>query len=182
MKIDKNMDISIEIDGDIIAEIHSKITQENIVSIVQTVKQKLLDYNLDKEKIFNIYDISIELLQNILKYSYGNKIDEENKREADGAFIVAYNSKTENFIITSANLISVSQMEVIEQRLKEVEGLDEKGLRKLLRSKMKLRKDGHANGAGLGFATIASKTFMPLEVKFEKVLQNVIKYTLTVVV
>ena len=182
MKNGKELDLCIKMDENIISELHSKITQENIITTVQTIKQQLLDNNLDKEKVFNIYDISIEMLQNILKYSYGNRIDEDKKREADGQFIVAYNSANDKFTISSSNLITSNQIEIIEQRVVEVAGLSEKELRKLLRTKMKSKKDNHENGAGLGFVTIATKISEPIQVNFEKVLENVTKYSLTVMV
>jgi hypothetical protein len=172
----------IKVDGEILSSTHSKITQENIISTVQEMKQKLLDSNLDKEKIYNIYDISIEMLQNILKYSYGNKVNEDNTKEADGQFVIAYDSNNDEFNICSCNLITELQVEKIEQRIKELNGLDEKGLRKLLRSKMKSRRDNHKHGAGLGFATIATKISKPLKAEFEKIFENVVKYKLTVIV
>jgi hypothetical protein len=141
-------------------------------------------YNgLDKEKIFNIYDISIEMLQNILKYSYGNKVDENKKREADGKFILSYDSSIQKVTICSCNLISSSQVETIKQRVDEIKGLNEKELRKLLRAKMKSKKDGHENGAGLGFATIATKVSKPIRVDFQEILEDmVMKYKLEVVI
>ena len=176
----KELDLCVKMDEEIISELHSKITQENIITTVQTIKQQLLDNNLDKEKVFNIYDISIEMLQNILKYSYGNRIDEDKKREADGQFIVAYDSINDKFTISSSNLITLKQVEIIQQRVDEVAGLNEKELRKLLRTKMKSKRDGHENGAGLGFSTIATKVTEPIKVNFEKILDNITKYTLTV--
>jgi hypothetical protein len=122
------------------------------------------------------------MLQNILKYSYGNKIDEDKKREADGKFILSYDTTTGEIVICSCNLITSPQVEVIKQRVDEVAGLNEKELRKLLRAKMKSKRDGHENGAGLGFATIATRTSKPIKVEFENVLEDVVKYKLKVVI
>jgi UDP-N-acetylglucosamine 2-epimerase len=180
--IEKELELCIKIDEKTINELSSKITQKNIITTVQSIKQQLLDSGMDKEKIFNIYDVAIEMLQNILKYSYGNKIDENKKREADGKFTLSYDSSTQEVIICSCNLISSSQVETIKQRVDEVKGLNEKELRKLLRTKMKSKRDGHANGAGLGFATIATKTSKPICVEFENILEGVVKYRLEVAI
>ena len=182
MRDTKELDLCIQVDDKIISELQPKITQENIIVTVQDIKQQLLDNNFDKEKLFDVYDASIEILQNILKYSYGNKIGENKKREADGSFKLMYNSKTQKVIIISENLITVVQSKTIRQRADEVLGLDDKELRKLLRAKMKSKKDGHDNGAGLGFATIATKISEPLKVSFEEVLNNVVKYRLQIVI
>jgi len=184
MEIDqeKELELCIKIDEKVISELSSKITQENIISTAQSIKQQLLDNGLDKEKIFNIYDVAIEMLQNILKYSYGNKIDENKKREADGKFILSYDSSIQKVILCSCNLISSLQVETIKQRINEVSGLNEKELRKLLRTKMKSKRDGHENGAGLGFATIATTILKPIRVEFQEILENVVKYKLEVVI
>ncbi len=179
---EKELELCIKIDDNTISKLSSKITQENIITTVQNIKQQLLDNCMDKEKVFNIYDISIEMLQNILKYSYGNQIDEQHKRAADGKFTLSFDSTKNEVIVASCNLISLTQAETIRQRVDEVAGLDEKALRKLLRAKMKSKRDNHENGAGLGFATIASKISQPLEVEFEEILDGVMKYKLVVVI
>jgi len=179
----KDLDLCIKVDDEKICELNSNITQENIITTVKTMKQQLLDNNLDQEKIFIIYDISIEMLQNILKYSYGNMVDDTKKREADGQFTITYNSTTKEFVICGSNLITKKQSETISQRVDELKGLNEKEMRKLMRSKMKSRRDGHADGAGLGFVTIASKTPHPIKVTFEQTEEksnDTVKYRLEV--
>ena len=47
---------------------------------------------------------------------------------------------------------------------------------------MKSKRDNHDHGAGLGFATIATKISNPLKVEFETIFTNVVKYKLTVIV
>ena len=179
---EKELELCIKIDDNTISQLSSKITQENIITTVQDIKQQLLDNSIDKEKVFNIYDISIEMLQNILKYSYGNQIDENKKRAADGKFTLAYDSTTNEVTVSSCNLISSTQVETINQRVDEVAELTEKELRKLLRTKMKSKRDGHENGAGLGFATIATKISQPIKVEFEDILEGVVKYRLEVII
>jgi len=179
--VTKELEICISVDEHNVSVLSPKVTQESIIKTVQNIKQKLLDNNVEKEKVFDVYDISIELLQNILKYSYGNKIDENKKREADGKFVLKYNTKSDEIIICCCNLVTLSQVETIKQREKEVEGLDKKALRKLIRAKMKSKKDGHDHGAGLGFATVASKV-SEMAIEFDKVLDNVMRYKIEIVI
>ncbi len=182
MEIEKELELCIKIDEKVVIELSSKITQESIVETAQNIKQRLIDYELDREKIFNVYDVSIEMLQNILKYSYGNKIDEDKKREADGKFILRYDTVTKEIVLCSCNLIESSQVDIIKQRVDEVTGLNEKELRKLLRVKMKSKRDGHSNGAGLGFATIATKISKPIDIEFKGILKDVVKFKLEVTI
>ena len=178
--ISKEVELSIKIDDKIICKLHPKITQETIIKSVKDIKQQLLDHGISQEKVFDVYDVSIEILQNILKYSYGNKITKDKKREADGKFIASYNSSNQTISITGSNLINKAQVETIKERVQEVAGLDKKALKKLLKEKMRSKRDGHANGAGLGFATMASKVVEPVKVEFEEILDDVIRYTLKI--
>lgn len=178
--ISKEIELLISIDDKIICTLHPKITQESIIASVKDIKQQLLDNGVSGEKVFDVYDISIEILQNILKYSYGNKITKDKKREADGHFIVSYNSLNKTITISSSNNISSDKVETIKKRVDEVTGLDIKSLKKLLREKMRSKRDGHENGAGLGFATIATKVTQPIEVEFKTLSDEIVQYTLKI--
>ncbi|MEA1917290.1 MAG: SiaB family protein kinase [Campylobacterota bacterium] len=178
--ISKELDLSISIDGKVICELNPKITQETIIKSVNDIKQQLLDNGVSQEKVFDVYDASIEILQNILKYSYGNNVDKDKKREADGQFIASYDSSNQTITIISSNNISSAQVETIKKRIDEVTGLDEKALKKLLREKMRSKRDGHADGAGLGFATIATKVIQPIEVTFKNISADIVQFTLKI--
>ena len=178
----EKLDVCIKIDTHIIYEFNAKVTQENIITSANTIKAQLIDENIDNEKVDAVYEITIEILQNILKYSYGNKIDEDNIREADGKFGITYDSTKNMITLKSCNLINTNKVELIKQRIQEVSGLDATELRKLFRNKMKTRKDIHDDGAGLGFITIASKASQEIKVDFESITNGVEKYSLEVVV
>ena len=178
----EKLDVCIKIDRHIIYEFDAKVTQENIITSAQTIRAQLIDKNIDNQKIDAVYEIAIEILQNVLKYSYGNKIDEDKIREADGKFGITYDSIKNRITLKSCNLINTNKVELIKQRVKEVSGLNAQELRKLFRSKMKTRKDNHDDGAGLGFITIASKASQEIKVDFETIINGVEKYSLEVVV
>lgn len=178
----KNIEISIAVDTKIVTRLNPIITQKNIIETVQNIKEKLLNNNFDKAKVFQVYDLSVEVLQNILKYSSAVRIAEDKTREADGEFILSYDTLTHKINIKSSNLIQKSQVALIKEKINEVQGLDAKDLKKLLREKMRTRRDNHANGAGLGFATIASKATEDLEVKFEELENNLFRYSLKIVI
>ena len=178
----EKLDVCITIDSKIIFEFNAKVTQENIIASAKTVKAQLIDREISKEKIDATYEITIEMLQNILKYSYGNVVDKNKTREADGRFGMIYDSEENIITLKSCNLINTQKIELIKQRVQEVSGLDEGELRKLFRQKMKTKKDSHSDGAGLGFITIASKASKPIQVEFESIIDGVEKYSLEVVV
>jgi len=178
----KIQNISVVANEIILYELDSKISQESIILSVKIIKNKLEAYKVEKEKIHNICEISIEMLQNILKYSYGKKKCDDKKNEADGVFIVKYNTEDNIVTIISTNLIDKKQEDIINQRIQEVSKLDEKAMNKIFIGKMRSKKDNHKNGAGLGFITMAQKIINPIETKFEYILGDILRYTLKVVV
>lgn len=64
------------------------------------------------------------------------------------------------------------------KKLKEIEGLDNSGLRKLAREKMRSRESNHSKGAGLGFIRMAKKCCEPIDVQFDAFKDNIVQYKL----
>ena len=179
MEDPKALKISMKVDGEVVFELSPTVTQKSIIDTINNVKQKLMKYNTDASKIHDVYDISVEMLQNILKYSYGNTVYEDNTRKADGFFKLKYNTQTREIILEGSNLVTQEQMDRLKERESEVMHLDRKELRKLLREKARSRKDGHQHGAGLGLATIAMRANR-IDMSFEPILPNIYKYILEV--
>ena len=181
-RIIKDFEIRIEINEDILCKIKSEITQESLIKCAKGIKDKLLTKEIAKEKVHDVFEISIEVLQNILKYSYGNKKCENNKLEANGLFFVTYNTLTKIITIKSCCYIKSTQVDIIKQRVAEVSQLDENSLRKLFRDKLKSKRDNHKNGAGLGFLTIASKIKEPIKINFGDISEDIKKYSLEIII
>jgi len=178
--MNKNINIKLDIDDKIISIIDKTITQKNIVKNMKLIKEELFENGVPKDKVCDVYDVSIEILQNILKYSNELRMIDEDKKEADGSFVLCLNTKTKEIKIHALNNIKLSQMEEIKERIKETDGLDRKEIRKLIRQKMRSRKDVTKNGAGLGFLTIASKISKPIEVNFQSISEKVVNFKIKV--
>jgi len=161
-----NLNICLKIDEKTIYDFHETINESSIVRTAKEMETLLIKSDAKPSKIQNVYEILVEVMQNILNYSYGNRDLPNNKKEANGTISLSYDSINDTYILQSCNLIEKSQEEVIEDKLFQVEGLDDKALRKLARKKMRSREDNHEKGAGLGFIVIARKCSEPIERKF----------------
>jgi hypothetical protein len=174
------VNFSVKIDDDNILEIRQPLDYNKIKTAVSEIEKTLLKNGASSKKIKDVFEIAVEMLQNILNYSYGSRTKDDHSKEADGHFRVVYNSQNDLYTMLSENLITSKQAIAIQEKIDAIKDLDDKALRKLMREKMRSRSDQHKHGAGLGFITMAKRASQPLEVEFEEVLGGIEKFTLSV--
>jgi uncharacterized protein (UPF0335 family) len=168
------------IDNKTILEVSERINEETIKDTVSKIEKSLLESGAKPKKIKDVFEISVEMLQNILNYSYGSRELENQKKEADGVFRVTYNSDGDLYTMTSTNLVSSEQAVVIQDKVESLKGLDDKEIRKLIREKMRSRENKHSKGAGLGLLVMAKKSSESIGVSFENVMSGIKKMFLSV--
>ncbi len=174
----KNLKICLTIDKNTIYEFDEKINEQSIIESAKHIEQLLIEHNAKSSKIQNVFELSVEVMQNILNYSYGNKDLPNNKKEAVGVLTLSYSSSDDIYTLQSCNLIDKNQEDIIKSKLQEVEGLDNSALRKLSREKMRSRDGNHAKGAGLGFIMMAKKCCEPISVDFKGFKDDIVQYKL----
>ncbi|MDF1875062.1 hypothetical protein JHD48_04870 [Sulfurimonas sp. SAG-AH-194-I05] len=168
----------LQIDDTVIYEFSNKLNEETMIKISKTIQSHLISAQVHIDKIDDIFKILIEIMQNILNYSYDKIELKNNKREAQGILIVTMNSIENTCTIQSSNLIKNTKKAIIQERLHEIQGLNEKDLRRLLRQKMRAKKDIHTKGAGLGFIIIGLRVVKPVIITFTPIENDILKYTL----
>lgn len=174
----KDLKLCLEIDEKVIYEFEDIVNEENMIASAKYIEELLHKNNAKPDKIQNVFVLLIEVMQNILNYSYGTTLLEDNKREAFGMLIISYKSENDTYTLQSCNLITKAQENEIRNKLKAVEGLDSDALRKLARDKMRSKEDNHQKGAGLGFILMARKSIEPIEVDFSPWKEDVMQYKL----
>jgi hypothetical protein len=168
---DDKLKLCLTIDEKTIYDFDEVINENSIIKTAKEIENLLIQHQAKPSKIQNVYETLIEIMQNILNYSYGNIELPDNKREANGSITLSYNSEDDVYILQTCNLIEASQEQIIKDKLFNLQGLDDKELRRLARKKMRNREDNHEKGAGLGFITIARKCSAPIEVDFSDISQ-----------
>jgi len=179
---DEKLNICLIVDDGVIYEFNKTINENSIIHTAKSIEDILINNNAKASKIKNVYEILIEIMQNILNYSYGNIDLSDNRKEATGSISLSYKSEKDVYLLQTCNLVDADQKEEIKDRLYKVRDLDDKQLRKLARQKMRSREDNHEKGAGLGFITIARKCSEPIFVEFtdigNKIEQVIFKFVI----
>jgi len=180
--MNNQLNICIEIDNDTIFECNAKINEDSITKSAIEVENKLQKYNADVDQVRSIYEITVEILQNILNYAHDSKYISENKKEATGNFKVSYQTNTNKYYIYSCNLIESNKVNKIKDIVNNLIGLDQKDIRKLLRQSMRNKSNKHEKGAGLGFIMMAKYVSEPIDITFEDVENDIKSFKLKLVV
>jgi hypothetical protein len=182
MMIANELKVCVEVNKLNIYDINEKINEKRIVEIATNIEQLLLKNGASRKKLRDVYEATIEMLQNVLNYSYDSSEIEQKKMEANGTFTIKYDSENDTYFLQSCNLIEASKEAIIEEKIKNLTTLDEKGLRKLAREKMRTKRDVHDKGAGLGLISIAKKSSKPMEYTFEEIVGTIKRFTFTVTI
>ena len=154
-------------------EIHSLMNDEHAVLVYsgefnQDIVKSMLSYtegkldssgidNLVKKKIFNVM---VEQLQNITKHQY---IDGEDST-IQPCFVLIEEDTYYNLV--TGNPIKVDTIDMVTERIDEVNALDAPGLKALYKQARLNSRISDVGGAGLGFIDVARKTENKLEYAF----------------
>jgi len=174
------LDLKVEVDNLVIMNFNGIITQNSIVDLARTVEATLIDYNEDETKIRNIFEIIIEVMRNILSYSYDSVDLGNNTFQSNGHILISLENKSSEYTINSGNLIDKNQKETISTLINEVNALNADELKELYKERRRNRRRNHDRGAGLGFIDIAKKSKKKLEYTFSENDNNSLMYELNI--
>jgi hypothetical protein len=176
----RDIDIYVQYDEINLLRASKPIDNEQISKTVSIVENILITNGAKSRKIKDVFEISVEVLQNILNYSYGSRVRPDQKREAYGTFKVIYSSDIDEYTIIGENLIESSREAVIRAKIESVADLSDQEIRKLIREKMRTGEDRHNMGAGLGILMITRKSSKPINLQFTEVIDGVKKMRIEV--
>jgi hypothetical protein len=180
LSIKRDIDLYVQYDEISLLRASQPIDNEQITEAVSIVENILITNGAKKRKIKDVFEISVEILQNILNYSYGSRVRPDQKREAYGTFKVIYESEKDEYTIIGENLIESNREEVVRQKIESVAKLSEGEIRKLIRDKMRTGEDRHTMGAGLGILMMTRKSSKPIDLQFSEVIDGVKKMRIEV--
>lgn len=158
------------IENNIILSFEGQISQGVLISLVDTLKMKLMDdeeknpenYTPEQNKEYlvrKIYAIFIELAQNLQNHS-AERNSNDSHTEGEGIIIIRENDAYYN--IESGNLIEKDKIEQFSQYIEHLNQLDEPMLRKLYKLKLREARNKGKRGAGIGLIEMIRKSGNPL--------------------
>ena len=139
-----------------------ELTQKDIKRVI-----KLIEENLYKRVQVKVITITIEILQNLMKY-------------ADN-FEFKIEKKDDYIYIKSSNIIDSKTKKKIEERLNDIIGHSKESIKKTYKKLRKEAKYKHSNGAGLGFFEIA-KYSDERKFYFEKINENKYNFVIEITI
>lgn len=142
--------------------------QEIIKSMLKYTEDKLKDSGVDeliKRKVFNVM---VEMLQNISKHQY-TEIS-----ETKAIFLIL--EEEENFLLITGNLIEKDKTDVVSEKIDKINTLDADELKVHYKEARLASRISEVGGAGLGFIDMARKTGNKLDYNFLTIESDVYKF------
>ncbi|HNQ39527.1 MAG TPA: SiaB family protein kinase [Candidatus Cloacimonas sp.] len=142
------------------------ITQEVLITLGDTIKEKLNNEDCDTKVVRRIFSVLVETAHNILKYSSEKVyLDETNK--ATGIGLIGIGKTEPNmFIVFSGNIVSSAEAKAIEERLLYINNLSREELHKSYQQQLKQGTITADGSAGLGLYEVARQSERPMEYSF----------------
>jgi hypothetical protein len=103
-----------------------------------------------------VFHVIVECLQNITKHADVISDMDENGRTGKGIFVVIKDS--ENYNITSGNVIAKNKIPFLSTLLENINNTDKEGLKELYKTQIKEGRISEKGGAGLGLIDMARKS------------------------
>ncbi len=147
-----------------------EFSQELNKTLLAFTERKFKAENLEDNTRRRIFNIMVELLQNMSK----NKVEvTEGSPEVSAIFMLG--TQKDAFLLMTSNMISNDKVPPLKKRLDQVNSLDKEGLKQLYKDERLSSTFNDTSGAGIGIIDIARKAESKLEYNFEE-LDN--KYSL----
>lgn len=167
------------IESKIVLSFEGKMSQGVLVSLVDTLKEKLKVNEQDSGQymVRKIFAIFVELAQNIQNHSMESEVIDGLET---GTGIIVIREDENSFILTSGNNISKAAAEKLKQYCDALNKPSADELKKLYKQQLRSKRSKDAKGAGLGLLEIIRKSGNPLKYEIQSVDEKTQFFTLSV--
>ena len=150
--------------NNIILVYEGEFTQEITKSVLAMAERNMDSIGEESSIKRKVFNVMVECLQNIVKH--GEELVADEKKMNTAIFMIG--KQADSYVITSGNPIKNDEVELLKNKLDQINSLDKEGLKSLYKDIIKsgagLTERG---GAGLGFVDMARKSGQKLEYDFE---------------
>lgn len=160
---------------DIMLAYCGEFSQELNKTLLSFTERKFKSENVEDTTRRKIFNIMVEMLQNISK----NRIEREDLSEwVDPVFIMG--TAGNEYILISSNMIRNEKISQLKSRLEQVNSLDKEGLKQLYKDVRLNAAFSDNSGAGIGIIDIARKSENKLLFQFEELGINYSVFSLLI--
>lgn len=163
---------------EIIMVYEGEFSQEITKSFLSMTESTFHSAQVNETVIKKVYNIMMEVLQNICKHEFKHASIHTDKVES--ILIIAEN-KTEYQIVTG-NAIKKNSVSIIKNKIDTINSLDQEGLKALYKQARLNSTISEVGGAGLGFIDIARKSGNPISYHFSPINEELVFFTQMVTV
>jgi hypothetical protein len=140
-----------------------EFSQDLNKTLLSFTERKFKTENVEDNLRRKIFNVMVEVLQNVSKNKVDNLGDTE---EVSSIFMLGTNK--EDYIMISSNMIRNDKIPPLKSRLDQVNSLDKEGLKLLYKDARLNATFSETSGAGIGLIDIARKSENKLEYNFEE--------------
>lgn len=181
----ENQDISFLFDfyslmkqNHIIMIYEGEFSQEITKSVLSMTENSFNADKIEESVKKKVYNIMMESLQNICKHEF--KGTENKIPNSESQFMIS--SAEKEFHILTGNAIEKNIIDIIKNKLDQVNSLDQDGLKQLYKEARINSTISAVGGAGLGFIDIARKSGNKISYHFKPLTDNIYYFTQMVTV
>jgi len=158
------------------------ITQEVLISLGDTIKEKLHRDDCDVRVVRKVFSVLVEAAHNILRYS-GEQTDLNHNNRTTGIGLIGIGKTEANlFVIFSGNIISQKDKDIIEKKINFINSLSRKDLQESYKTQLRKQPVSEDGSAGLGLFEVARKSDRPIEYNFSQLDDDKIFFELKIFV
>jgi hypothetical protein len=140
-----------------------EFSQDLNKTLLSFTERKFKAENVEDNTRRKIFNIMVELLQNISK----NKIENiEGYDDVSPIFMLG--TKDEDWLLISSNMIRNDKIQPLKERMDQVNSLDKEGLKQLYKDVRLNTSFSESSGAGIGIIDIARKSENKLTYRFDE--------------
>lgn len=143
------------------------VTEGVLLSVANSLKDKLAIEKADKNTSRTLFSIFVEQVQNVIRYSVERTEGDVQDRSLDLAYgLVTVGKAQGRYFVCCGNLVEKKDVERLETDLCRIRAMDKEGLKTLYKQVLKGEIPEHSKGAGVGFIDIARKCSGDFEFDF----------------
>jgi len=153
-----------------------------LTALIAALKEKILANTANlpdsiQYSIKRICGILVELAQNIQNHSLEQAVPSSN---SSGLGIIVIREGKTSFTLTSGNNMLKSDAESLAAFCRQLNGLDEEGLKALYKKALKKERANNVSGGGIGLIEMRRKSNHPLKYEIQSIGDNLVFFSLAV--
>jgi len=150
-----------------------------ITELLDDLDFKCINHDVTDTKRKKIFNIAVEMFQNLYHYTRDLKLEGMSEHEAR-IIELSFDVDEKAYLLKTSNVIKSEDEKDLRERIDRVNQMDSKELRSYYREVLNNESFSDKGGAGLGFIDMKKRSGEPLDYEIKIVDQNIKKYTLVV--